>query len=503
MLALPADLTVQLIGATFFACGIGTLVQSLGAGPIGARMPFVMVPGGAPTMLFAGIAAQSGLPTAAGSALLASAFYWVLLPVFTRCLRLFPRIVVGAMLLLVSVNLIRIYAAIVVGQPGSADFAQPRALGLALATIVATVVVAGTFRGTLGRLAVLIGLMAGATLGWALDAMPALADVWRGPLFTHPVWLPFGMPRFDVLAALPLLIFTAISMAEATAQTVAVGETCGKAISLSRDVPKTIRGDALASLAGALFGTPLIVTSAENIGVVQTTGVRSRYVTAAAGAILIVIALFAPLARLAYAIPAAVVGGTALVVFAMIGVMGIRLLASVDLHARASQYTLAAASSSALRRSGAEPVSPFRLTGADRARQRHGGRHARGHCNATGVRCAGATERTGGNGSGNCAFARRLTATAGSATRAQARLTTPVVRPTIAAPSRRGHSIQPACASPRRRPGFRFSSPDLRAAVPRTQTAGPPDTLTQVSLRTPADRRAVALSPAHSFRSPL
>ncbi|MEB4733883.1 hypothetical protein OXV40_33045, partial [Burkholderia contaminans] len=203
----------------------------------------------------AGIAAQSGLPTAAGSALLASAFYWVLLPVFTRCLRLFPRIVVGAMLLLVSVNLIRIYATIVVGQPGSADFAQPRALGLALATIVATVVVAGAFRGTLGRLAVLIGLMAGATLGWALGAMPALADVWRGPLFTHPVWLPFGMPRFDVLAALPLLIFTAISMAEATAQTVAVGETCGKAISLSRDVPKTIRGDALASLAGALMPT--------------------------------------------------------------------------------------------------------------------------------------------------------------------------------------------------------------------------------------------------------
>ncbi|NHV32281.1 uracil-xanthine permease family protein [Burkholderia sp. D-99] len=343
VLALPADLTVQLIGATFFACGIGTLLQSLGAGPIGARMPFVMVPGGAPTMLFAGIAAQSGLPTAAGAALLASAFYWVLLPVFTRCLRLFPRIVVGAMLLLVSVNLIRIYATIVIGQPGSADFAQPRALGLALATIVATVVVAGALRGTLGRLAVLIGLMAGAMLGWALDAMPALADVWRGPLFTHPVWLPFGMPRFDVLAALPLLIFTAISMAEATAQTVAVGETCGKPISLRRDVPKTIRGDALASLVGALFGTPLIVTSAENIGVVQTTGVRSRYVTAAAGAILIVIALFAPLARLAYAIPAAVVGGTALVVFAMIGVMGIRLLAGVDLHTRANQYTLAAA----------------------------------------------------------------------------------------------------------------------------------------------------------------
>nr|WP_319000681.1 hypothetical protein [Burkholderia sp. AU30198] len=38
------------------------------------------------------------------------------------------------------------------------------------------------------------------------------------------------------------------------------------------------------------------------------------------------------------------VGNTALVVFAMIGVMGIRLLVSIDLHARANQFTLATTS---------------------------------------------------------------------------------------------------------------------------------------------------------------
>ncbi|MCA8299596.1 hypothetical protein LGN19_38040 [Burkholderia sp. AU30198] len=58
----------------------------------------------------------------------------------------------------------------------------------------------------------------------------------------------------------------------------------------------------------------------------------------------IVIALVTTLARLAYATPAAVVGNTALVVFAMIGVMGIRLLVSIDLHARANQFTLATTS---------------------------------------------------------------------------------------------------------------------------------------------------------------
>ncbi len=342
MLSLPAEMTVHLIGATFFVCGAGTILQSLGAGPVGARLPFVMVPGGAPAMLFAVIAMQTDLRTAAGAAILTSLFYWIVLPVFARCLRFFPRVVVGAMLLLVSVSLIRIYAGIVVGQPGTPGFARPEALGLALLTIVATLAVARLFKGTLGRLAVLLGLVIGTFAAWAMGSM-SLSGLWSGPLFTWPMLLPFGMPRFDVLAALPMLIFSVISMAEATGQTVAVGEITGRKIDVRRDVPRTIRGDALASLIGSLLGTSLIITSAENIGVVQTTRVRSRYVTATAGVMLMLIALFVPLGRLAYAIPAPVVGGTALIVFAMIGVMGINLLGKVDLHARGNQYTLAAA----------------------------------------------------------------------------------------------------------------------------------------------------------------
>jgi uracil-xanthine permease len=342
MLSLPADLTVQLIGATFFACGIGTLLQSFGWASVGARLPFVMVPGGAPVMLFALVAQRTDLPTAAGAAILTSLFYWIVLPVFARCLHFFPRVVIGTMLLLVSVSLIKIYAGVIVGQPDTPNFARPQALGLALLTIVSTLVIARAFKGTAGRLAVLLGLVIGALTSWAIGDMP-LAVVTQGPVFTHPVLLPFGMPRFDVVAALPMLIFSVISMAEATAQTVAVGEITGRAIDIRRDVPRTIRGDAVASLIGALLGTSLIITSAENIGVVQTTGVRSRYVTATAGAMLIVIAMFAPLARLAYAIPAPVVGGTALIVFAMIGVMGVNLLGKVDLNARSNQYTLATA----------------------------------------------------------------------------------------------------------------------------------------------------------------
>ena len=103
----------------------------------------------------------------------------------------------------------------------------------------------------------------------------------------------------------------------------------------------------------------------------RATGVRSRYVTAAAGVILIVIALFAPLGRLANAIPAPVVGGTAMIVFAIIGAMGIDMLRKVDLREHGNMFTLAGALTM-----GLLPIlvpglySRFPADLADRARQR-------------------------------------------------------------------------------------------------------------------------------------
>jgi uracil-xanthine permease len=341
-LGLSSALTVDLISATFLVCGLGTLLQSFGPLRIGARMPFIMVPGGAPVVLFVLVAQQTNLQTACGAVILTGLFYFLLLPVFARCLRFFPRIVIGTMLILVAINLIKIYGVVIVGRPGTAEFASPAGIGLALATVAFTVLFARLFKGMLGQLAVLLGLLAGAALA-ALLGYAHFGSVWSGALVVLPTLLPFGLPHFDLVAALPLMIFSVISMAEATGQTVAIAEVVGKPIDPRDTVPRTIRADALMSVLGGLFGTSLIITSSENIGIVQATGIRSRFVTATAGVILLVIALFAPLGRLANAIPAAVVGGTALIVFSIIGVMGVNLLRQVDLRSRANMYTLAAA----------------------------------------------------------------------------------------------------------------------------------------------------------------
>ncbi|MBS0448887.1 MAG: purine/pyrimidine permease [Proteobacteria bacterium] len=341
-LALPNELMVNLISATFLVCGLGSLLQAFGPWKIGARLPFVMVPGGAPVVMFVTIAQQRDLKTASGAVILTALFYFLLLPVFRRCLKYFPRIVIGSLLLLVSVNLVKVYGAIIVGKPGTPDYAAPMNIYLALATVGFTVLFARAFKGTLGQLSVLLGLAAGAIVAYALGQM-SLAGVVAGPVVSAPALLPFGMPTFDVVAAVPLLIFSVISMVEATGQTVAVAEIVGKEIDIREEVPKTIRGDAVMSLVGGLLGTSMIITSGENIGIVRATGVRSRYVTATAALILIVIALFAPLGRLAAAIPAPVVGGTAMIVFAVIGTMGIDMLRNVDLRERGNMFILASA----------------------------------------------------------------------------------------------------------------------------------------------------------------
>lgn len=333
-------LTVSIISATFLVCGLGSILQSFGPAGFGARLPFIMVPGGAPIAIFLAIASQTDVQTAVGAVLMTGVFYFAALPVFRRLLRFFPPIVVGTMLLLVAVNLVKIYGGTITGRPGSEGFADPMNIGLALATIAMTVIFSRVFTGTLQRISVMLGLIAGTLLAAALGRLD-MSGVMQGSFIAVPHLFPFGMPKFDIIASLPLIVFSIISMAEATGQTIATAEIVDRKGDAHAIVPRTIRGDAVASVVGGVFGTSLIITSGENVGIVRATGIRSRYVTAMAGVILVVIALIAPVSRMASILPGPVVGGTAIIVFSIIGVIGIHVLSRVDLREHGAMFTLA------------------------------------------------------------------------------------------------------------------------------------------------------------------
>ncbi|MFG2603497.1 uracil-xanthine permease family protein [Streptomyces sp. NPDC048514] len=341
-LRLSPETTVDLLSAALLLSGIGSLVQSLGPWKFGPRLPFVMLPGGAPLILFMSVAEQHGLRTATGAVILTAVFTFLALPLFARLLRFFPPLVIGTMIVIVGVNLVKVGALLVTGQPGMPGFGDPGRLGLAFATIGLIVLFTRLLRGVLRQLAVLLGLVAGTALAFALGQVHLDAMV-SGRLIGLPRPLPFGTPVFDLLAALPLMLYSLASMAEATGQTVINAEAVGKDIDVRSAVPRTVRGDALTSLLGGCFGLPLMVTSGENIGIVRVTGVRSRYVTAAAGVVLVVLGFLTPVARAISVMPSAVVGGAAMVVFAVITVLGVQMLHRARLEDHTSMIICAVA----------------------------------------------------------------------------------------------------------------------------------------------------------------
>ena len=105
-LKLDADMSARLLAAFFLVSAIGTAFQSTGWLRVRARLPFVMLPGGAAVALFIQIAQQAGARTTTGAVLLTAVCCFALVPVFLRIIRLFPPLVLGVMVVVIGVNLL-------------------------------------------------------------------------------------------------------------------------------------------------------------------------------------------------------------------------------------------------------------------------------------------------------------------------------------------------------------------------------------------------------------
>lgn len=284
-LDLPADITSAVLSAVFVFSGLGSILQSVGAWKVGVRLPFVMLPGGAATILFITIGQGTDVETAVGAVLLTGMFYILAVTLFVKVRKFFPPLVIGVMVIVIGVNLVQVTGKLMVGQTDTEEFGDPQNLLLGFITIAITVLSFRFLRGMFAKLSIAIGLIGGTIVGAFMGATDFAAQA-SGPLLAAPTLFPFGSPKFDLIAAIPMLLWALASMAEATGQTIINGEIVEKEVVPSRDVPRLIRADGIVTIFGGLFGTPAMVTSGENVGIVRASGVRSRFVTAFAGILL-------------------------------------------------------------------------------------------------------------------------------------------------------------------------------------------------------------------------
>ncbi len=315
-LSLSAADRVYLVNADLFTCGLATLIQTLG----GIRLPVIQGVTFAAVTPMILIGRAGGLPDIYGAVIVAGLFTLLFAGSFSRLLHWFPPVVTGSIVLLIGISLLPVAARWCAGSP--------RAVGLALGVLV-LVVLYSRFLPRFGRsIAVLLGLLSGTVLAIPLglaDFSGLGAASWLG--VTTP--LHFGVPRFSVGPILSMVLVMMVVMVESTGDFIAVGELVGRPVG-QRDLARGLRADGVSTVLGGILNAFPYTAYAQNVGLVGLTRVRSRYVVATAGALLMVLGIIPKAAALVAAIPPPALGGAGLVMFGAVAASGVRTLARVD-----------------------------------------------------------------------------------------------------------------------------------------------------------------------------
>jgi NCS2 family nucleobase:cation symporter-2 len=258
---------------------------------------------------------------------------------FSKMIRFFPPLVAGIVIAVIGLSLIGPAVGMIAGHDTeSAHYGQVSHILVALGVVGLIVVLSRTLKGFLGQIAPLIaivvgGLVAVGTHSWnfmgARTPSWDLSGVKGAGWFGFAAPFHFGAPKFDAAAIISLCIVMLVTYTESTADMLAVAEMTGKTLS-DADISRGLATDGVSAVLGGCMNSFPDTLFAENVGLVQMTGVRSRWVTAVTGAFLVVMGLVPKIGTFVAAVPEFVVGGAALVMFAMVTAVGISTLKKVE-----------------------------------------------------------------------------------------------------------------------------------------------------------------------------
>ncbi len=329
-LHLPKDQIAMLINADLFACGIATLIQAIGFGPFGIRLPIIM---GVTAVSISPMLAMAAMPGVGltgiyGAVLVGGIFGLCVAPFVKYVLRFFPAVVTGTIITMIGVVLMRVGVGWAGGGAGTPEFGAAGNLAVAALVLAVILLVIKMGRGFVQNTAVLIGIAAGyvvsIALGWTdfsgLDAEPLVRVV---------LPLQFGMPTFHLIPCMTMCLVVTIVFIEATGMFLALGAMTGRKVE-AEDVKRGLRADALGTVIGAIWNTFPYVSYSQNIGLVGVTGVYSRWVCVTGGVIMLGLGLLPKVAFIVASVPQAVLGGAGFIMFGMVAATGIKILSTVN-----------------------------------------------------------------------------------------------------------------------------------------------------------------------------
>ncbi|MDO5744827.1 MAG: nucleobase:cation symporter-2 family protein [Micrococcaceae bacterium] len=321
-----------LVAASLFMGGLATILQTLGIPFFGSQLPLVQ------GVSFAGVATMvaiinggGGLPAVFGAVIVASLIGLLISPIFSRIIRFFPPVVTGSVITIIGLSLMPVAANWAMGGNSKApDYGSVSNIGLAALTLLLVLVLSKVGIAAISRLSILLAIVIG-TLVAVIIGMADFGGVGNGPIFSFPKPFELGMPTFQVAAIISMVIVILVTLVETSSDIIAVADIVETKVD-SRRLGDGLRADMVSSAVAPIFGSFTQSAFAQNVGLVAVTGIKSRFVVAGGGVILVVLGLLPVMGRVVATVPTAVLGGAGIVLFGTVAASGIRTLAKVEYH---------------------------------------------------------------------------------------------------------------------------------------------------------------------------
>ena len=296
----PADITF-LISAGLLMSGLATILQTIGFWKLGARQPIVQGTSFAAVSTILAIGATSGggpeaLREVYGAVIVAGIVAFLIAPFFTMLLRFFPEVVTGVVITVIGISLLPVAMRWAGGgNPAAENFASPQNIALAFATVAIIVLIYRFLPGGFGRVAILLGLVLGTVVAIPFG-MTNFSRIGDASIFQLTLPFHFGLPTFAIGAIISMFVVMLVTMVETTADILAIGKIIDQPAS-RQQVTNGLRADMLSSSVSAVFNGFTVSAFAQNVGLVAITGIKSRFVVAVGGGILVFLGLFPILGR--------------------------------------------------------------------------------------------------------------------------------------------------------------------------------------------------------------
>ena len=328
---------VYLIQMAMLFAGIATLFQTIGFGPVGARLPIMQGTSFAFVGVLAGIAATQGLGVALTSCIIGGLIHFALGSVIANIRYLFPPLVTGLVILAIGLYLVPVGIKYAAG--GAADFqmAAESFGSLMHWTVALTVIVVALgfkfmTKGILSNAAILLGLIAGYLVAF-MFGMVNFAAVDKASWVTGLQTLPYGF-EFNLGAVIGVTLVSIVSAVETVGDTSATAKAGAGREATDEEISGATYADGLGTAVAGVFGGLPNTSFSQNVGIVGMTGIMSRHVVTIAGAIMVICGLVPKIGAIIASMPLPVLGGGVIVMFGMVAAAGLNVLSEIKMSRR-------------------------------------------------------------------------------------------------------------------------------------------------------------------------